>query len=252
MRSLSSSDLLQIWERGAAKTSIKQALIILETVFPQVPGDLLAKLNVGQRDLCLLHLRTLTFGSRLNGLAECPACHQRLELDFSAYDLLGSSPHLPDLETLASYDDEMVFLMNNYQVSFRLPNSADLADLENKKDLQSGRQRLLEVCILSARCGDTPVSSRELPNEVLNGIVERMGNSEPLVDLTLSASCPTCEHRWEIIFDVVSFFWGEIQAWAARLMREVHALAMAYGWRESDILAMSAWRRRKYLQLIGI
>ena len=32
---------------------------------------------------------------------------------------------------------------------------------------------------------------------------------------------------------------------------EVHVLASSYGWRESDILNMSAWRRQYYLDLIG-
>jgi hypothetical protein len=35
-------------------------------------------------------------------------------------------------------------------------------------------------------------------------------------------------------------------------MREVHTLAAMYGWRETDILAMSAWRRQRYLEMIGV
>jgi hypothetical protein len=33
-------------------------------------------------------------------------------------------------------------------------------------------------------------------------------------------------------------------------VREVHLLASAYGWRESDILAMTPWRRQLYLELV--
>jgi hypothetical protein len=35
------------------------------------------------------------------------------------------------------------------------------------------------------------------------------------------------------------------------MVREVHRMASAYGWREADILAMSAFRRQRYLELIG-
>jgi hypothetical protein len=79
-----------------------------------------------------------------------------------------------------------------------------------------------------------------------------MGQAEPLADLSLAATCPACGHNWQILFDIVSYFWSEINAWSLRLMREVHSLASAYGWREADILAMSAWRRQRYLELIGL
>ena len=36
-----------------------------------------------------------------------------------------------------------------------------------------------------------------------------------------------------------------------RLLRQVHTLAMAYGWREIDILSMSALRRQVYLEMLG-
>jgi hypothetical protein len=50
---------------------------------------------------------------------------------------------------------------------------------------------------------------------------------------------------------VVAYFWSEINAWAYRLLGEVHSLASAYGWREEDILAMSPWRRHVYLEMVG-
>jgi hypothetical protein len=34
-------------------------------------------------------------------------------------------------------------------------------------------------------------------------------------------------------------------------MRQVHTLALAYGWREIDILAMSSWRRQAYLEMLS-
>jgi hypothetical protein len=33
-------------------------------------------------------------------------------------------------------------------------------------------------------------------------------------------------------------------------MREVHRLARVYGWREADILSMSASRRQFYLEMV--
>jgi len=53
-----------------------------------------------------------------------------------------------------------------------------------------------------------------------------------------------------VMFDIVSFFWSEICVQAKRLLREVHILARAYGWREADILSMSAARRQLYLEMV--
>ena len=46
--------------------------------------------------------------------------------------------------------------------------------------------------------------------------------------------------------------WGEryrVTARAGALLHEVHRLASAYGWSETDVLAMSAMRRGVYLEL---
>ena len=84
MRALSASGLLEIWERGAGSPPVEQALAILSAAFPQAPPDALSRLDVVQRDLCLLHLRGLTFGPQIRGLAVCPACGHQLEFDFDA------------------------------------------------------------------------------------------------------------------------------------------------------------------------
>jgi hypothetical protein len=50
---------------------------------------------------------------------------------------------------------------------------------------------------------------------------------------------------------VVAFFWEEIDVWAERTLSDVHRLASAYGWSESDILALGPRRRQRYLALIA-
>jgi hypothetical protein len=50
---------------------------------------------------------------------------------------------------------------------------------------------------------------------------------------------------------IASYLWGEIDDWARRVLRDIHVLASAYGWRESDILDMNARRRETYLQMLG-
>jgi hypothetical protein len=85
----------------------------------------------------------------------------------------------------------------------------------------------------------------------MDEIVGHMAQADPQADVQLALCCPRCSHEWQEVFDIVSFFWSEISAWTARILREVHTLACAYGWREADILAMSPGRRQCYLEMLG-
>ena len=78
-----------------------------------------------------------------------------------------------------------------------------------------------------------------------------MADADPQADVRLALDCPACGHKFLAAFDVVAYFWSEINAWAYRLLGEVHTLASAYGWREDDILALSPWRRHVYLEMVG-
>ena len=231
---------------------VQQALSMLGLAFPQVPAANLARLPIGQRDACLLRLRELTFGSRLKGLADCPACHERLEMDFDAGDLYDPSALPVDGGTVEPARSESSFRVDAYELTFRLPTSADLTALAAYTGAAPARAALLNACLVSVRRDGESVDGGSLPAEVLNALEEKMAAADPSANLTLALNCPACGHTWQIIFDIVSYLWSEVNAWSARLLREVHILAAAYGWREADILALSAWRRQCYLEMIGI
>lgn len=252
MHPFSASDLLRILENGAGGMPAQQALTILKSAFPQATEARLASLTIGQRDACLVRLRQLTFGSQFKGRADCPICHERLELEFDAQDLLAPNAALSDPGAVELFNPESSFLLGAYTVTYRLLTGADLVALAKLADTTLASQQLLQACITSLQRNGEAIPVGDLPAEVSQALMEQMGEAEPLANLTLSATCPACGHAWPIIFDIVSYFWSEIKAWAIRLLHEVHVLASAYGWREADILEMSAWRRQRYLELIGL
>lgn len=239
------------------RTPVEQALIILATIFPQTPRDDLVRLTIAQRDAALFHLREQTFGSQLKGLADCPACHERLELAFDAENLRSldilpkGEVSLPEHESTELFNAATSFQFEGYGITFRLPTSADLMSIASPTDMEQARQRLLNGCILSVKHQRRTISAIDLPSNIVNEIIERIGQAASFANLTIAVICPACGHTWEIVFDIVSYFWSEVNAWAVRMMHEIHALASNYGWREADILAMSARRRRRYLELIG-
>jgi hypothetical protein len=137
------------------------------------------------------------------------------------------------------------------EVKFRLPNSADLLLIADLADASQARATLLERCVQQVTRSGAPLPVSELPEDVLSGITERMAQIDPQADIQIALTCPACAWQWSSLFDIVSYLWSEINTWAIRMLREVHQLASVYGWRESDILALSPLRRQLYLELIG-
>jgi hypothetical protein len=254
MHSLSATELLAAWEQGTGQPPVYQALVLLAAACPEISFDELARLPIGRRDTCLLTLREWTFGQQLAGLADCPGCGERLEMTFHTADIrrLVNPEGLTTPLGLATEESELFSLtMDDYQAQFRLPNSRDLLAIVEQSGKLPDRRLLLERCLLATTHDGSACGTGDLPEQVIEAILERMTSSDPQADIRLALLCPTCGHQWTANFDIVSFFWEEINAWGPRILAEVHTLASAYGWREADILALSPWRRRAYLELLA-
>jgi len=243
MRPLSAAELLDTWEQGLSRPACARALVLLAAASPDVSHDAVATLSVGERDRRLLTLREWTFGSQLTSVANCSACGERLEWILNVADLrVSEQPQL---------SGDLSLELDRYCVSFRLPNTLDLAAVADSHDAASAGKLLLEKCVLEARSDGQTISINEVPAAVTDAVAKRMAEADPQADLRLDLSCPACGHRWQALFDIDSFFWSEINAWAQRVLTEVHALASAYGWRERDILDLSPRRRQFYLGLVS-
>ena len=241
---LTAKDLLDLWERGLIKNPLPRALDLLAAAYPELSLEQLKELPIGQRDLRLLALREALFGQRLNCLTSCPSCSERLELTFDITQLRAVSPDAAFIETYS-------VTVRDCEVRFRLPNSEDLSYIADLLDAAQARQILFERCVQSASREGSPLSAGELPEEIVLATAERMAEIDPQADMQIALTCPACSQQWSTPFDIVSYLWIEINAWAVRTLHEIHRLASTYGWREADILALSPMRRRLYLELIG-
>lgn len=252
MRALTTSELLDVWERGVVHPPVQRVLMLLAAAYPETLPEALAGLCIGQRDVRLLILREWMFGARLRGLTTCPRCGEYLEMSFDTSDV--RIPRPPSQEESEAASGAFSLSVADYEVSFRLPNSLDLAalaDQADQGDIAAAGDWLLERCLLLVRHNNEETSTNQLPVPIVDAIVECMAQADPQADVKLALTCPACGHQWEATFDIASFFWSEIDAWAHRILREVHTLAFAYGWRESDILAMSPRRRQLYLEMVS-
>ena len=242
MRPLSAAELLEVWEQGFSQPPAERALTLLEAACPDLESETLARFSVGQRDALLLSMRESTFGSRVAAIANCPDCNVQLELSFGVEDIRVSISTVVPIEPVAIGVDD-------YELRFRLPDSLDLFAISTHSGTQSAREVLIERCLLSARRREDQTPVCLVPEQVLATMEEEMSKLDPQANVELELDCPSCHKSWSAAFDILGFFWSELNAWAQRLLVEVHTLASRYGWREADILGMSASRRNIYLTM---
>lgn len=242
-QSLSSSELLNIWEKGQGEAPLQRALMLLAAFCKKDTPQDLARLPIGERDTLLLSLREQIFGPNFSGLATCPGCGQRLETSFCSEEIRVEASPEPGRSLSVDID--------GYLVHFRLPDTLDLMAIGGLSNLDEATRSLLGRCILNASYRGEEIAFDALPEMVHEAALKLMNESDPQADVQLDICCPECGHNWQAAFDILSYLWEEIDAWALRILNDVHVLAFAYGWSEADILAMSSWRRQVYLELLS-
>lgn len=262
MPTLSAPTLLQAWEEALDLPMPRRAVTLLAAGHP-ASHDEIAAWSLARRDGALFDLRIQLFGGHADALADCPRCAERLEMQV---DLRAMRPARRGREAKNGLKSAQ---LDGYRVSYRAPDSTDLlaialsdgfqGDRRNPGDhdghdigvAENARAALIDRCVQSVTRAGAPLAHSALPDAVVELVAQRIAADQAAADVLLQLSCASCGHTWQAPFDIASFLWHEVDAWARRLLREVHALARAYGWSERDILALSPRRRRIYLDLIG-
>lgn len=230
MRTLSSSGILELWERGVGLHPLDRGLLALSVADPPSTGNV-ADWPLGRRNRALLDLYASWFGHQLQGWTACPDCEEKVEFELDARSLSAvESPCMPQGPVRVG------------EQSFRLPTSRDLAEVA-ASDSKMAPVWLLERCKVSG-----PESG--WTDERLELVGESLASADPMAETRLALTCPACSREWDDTLEVVSFVWAEVEARARRLLWEVHSLASAYGWAESETLAMSSARRAMYLEMV--
>ena len=242
MRALAAAEILYLWETAHRYHPVDQALALLMAAEPGRSRDDLAALPIGRRDADLLALRQATFGDSMNGCSRCPQCDVAVEFEIACSALRAPAEEM----------QECALQTHGYQLRVRPLNSFDLAAAATAGNVSAARRVLLRRCVIEAHCGDAVVTADTLPETVSAAVAQAALTADPQAELLLDLTCPVCEQRWQAPLDIVYILWAEVAARAQRLLTEVHLLAQAYGWREADILDMTAVRRASYLAKAAI
>jgi len=238
VKPLNNRELLQLWERGSPLHPLDRGLLALSAVLPEVSLDSLADWPLGRRNTVLIELRCACFGRALRAWTACPRCTEKLEFELDGAVLLERAP-----QGASSANVEVGGQL------FRLPTTRDVASvLHAAADLDRAAQLLAQTCRIPSPRSST--QAEPIVDLALEDIEEGMALADPMAELLIELPCPACGDAQESLLDIVSFFWSELEARAKRLLREVHDLAIAYGWTESVVLSLSEHRRAVYLDMV--
>jgi hypothetical protein len=210
-------------------------LLALSAALPEASYETLADWPLGRCNRALAQMLASWFGNEsgadLQGWVACPRCREKLEFQMDSRPLTEASDPTP----------ENPVTVNGRR--FRLPTSRDLARVVREPDPELAAIRLLESCRLEA-------DSFECSAEDLEHANEQLAWADPLAEIRVTVHCSNCAHAWDETLDLGAFVWAKIEALAKRLLREVHALAFAYGWTEREILSLTETRRSFYLGMV--
>ena len=235
--SITARGLLDAWERALFAAPAARPLVLLEEV-TRADRTTLATLPLGTRDRMLLELREAALGARMECETSCPACSERVEFAVSTRSL--------ECESSETGCEAFEIEHDGWGISFRLPTTADL--MESARKGNDAARSIVQRCLLSAQRDDAVVEPCEVPEGALAAVAERCAEIDPQADVELDLACPACNHRWRSPFDIAAFLWTELEAWATRMLDEIHIIASRYGWSEAEILSLSPSRRRYYLE----
>lgn len=234
MTALTPAGVLDLADSGSRLGAEGRAMLLASLANPGATPDDCAQLPLGRRDALILSLRIRTFGNALQIESRCRDCGERLESALDLTALLdqqgaGTARAIP-----------APFLGEGREI--RLPTSEDLAAVAGLEP-QDAEWALIARLMTIPDGADASAIRRQA--------AALLAEADPLASIELDLSCPACGGTTAASLDIAACFWREIEAAAMRVAAEVHRLASAYGWSESDILAMSPFRRNLYLNLVS-
>lgn len=229
VQTINAARLLSAWESAAAVPMSRRAAVLLSVTHPERSNTDWASCPIGERDHALLRLRESLFGGTIETVGRCRVCSEFMEAQFRTSDLTNRFAPAGVLERE----------VNGKTVRFRVPTQVDLVAATGSSN---PRRSLIERCVEAAGT---------LTDSEMSAVIETMEAEDPQADIHIGMSCPACGAANDLAFDIVSYLWSDLTDWSQRILGEVHTLAAAYGWSEADILAMTAFRRRLYFQMLG-
>lgn len=192
--------------------------------------------TVGRRTAALLRLLARTDGrAQLALTASCAsaACGEAFEFELP----LSALP-----EGAAGGEPIAVPLGDGRSAALRRPTGDDLRRW--REAAPSSRDDAVRAML------DSLVVGGEVSVDDEAQVAEAIAAMDPLVAFSVACQCPACGAANDVAVDLEALALKRLASRQRALLLEVHRFASAYGWTESEVLAVPAARRARYLELM--
>jgi hypothetical protein len=240
---LSDAAILQLWDVAESLAPALKSREILRSCLPADAFSRILQAPLGHANVLLLRIRQKRFGSRFHILDRCQHCAETIEFSITAESLLeGLRP--PPAE------DRRELPFEAWTLQLRPLCLLDLIELLPDASPEANGRRLMARTVTGCSLDHQVAAIRDLPEPAWETIARCQHEWDPAAEILFRLSCPACRHIWESSLDPGSYLWLELAAQARTLQAQIHTIASTYGWRESEILALSPERRAAYVALI--
>ena len=185
--------------------------------------------SVPRRRQGLIAIAHATLGDHVQAIAKCTAaaCRNPIELELGLVSFVADAP------------ERVGFEVAGIRRECRMPSGADLV---------AWRREAFDASWLAARLviADDGESMEWTPAR-LDALAAALEAADPLAALTVPVTCPSCDAAIDVTLDLEPLLLGALRAVARETLEDVHRLAQAYHWSESEIVTMARGRRRAYL-----
>jgi hypothetical protein len=185
------------------------------------------ELAAPDRDRVLAEIYRRAFGDRIHADRPCARCGERFELELELGIVVDELAARTARTTDGTY-------RTTAGATFRPPTAEDE----------------LAVAALPPGEREAELRARCAPALGEDELAQELEAVAPLLAIELETTCPSCGHVDEVAFDVQSYLLDAIASEAAPRAREIHRLAMSYGWTLTEILGLPRHRRRTFAELI--
>lgn len=229
--------VLGAWERGQFADPVNRAVILLAAAAGCSDEDA-ERVELGARDAFLGAELFRLAGAVVWSWVPCSGCGETLDVPVD----LGALPRGAGADTGRP---GVTVETPDGRLAVRLPDSRDLRAVADDSDgVVAGRRMLLRRLLLD------PPTNQEITEETAEIIEAALEEASPGAAVSVTVACPGCDADTDAVLDVPLLLWCHVEAAATALMSEIHALASAYGWTETDVLGLPPSRRRGYLALV--
>lgn len=230
-------------EQSISGPDTANAIDLIDRLLVRSPGSPVehfraVELTGADRDRLLAEVYERTFGPLIESVVQCVLCEELFDLTFSIRDLLASLDFAKS-SALATHDQDGTYRLTN-GLRFRLPVGADELAVVGLPP-EAAQSELLQRCIIE--------SNQAVEIDVVQEAMEEIA---PVMDLELDARCPECGGKQPVHFDIQFYLLRALLQERRRIGREIHRLAVAYGWSLNEILSLSRRERQAFVEFIEV